>query len=301
MKKTLVMTALSAFAALLCVSCNKPDNGGNNTDQNVVFEEPAYLGQAAVVTFPSTGTSLNVDKQKLVKPEKLILMESGHYVFMGKLVGTASFAPVKAEGDNFIRSGKYTFASGVYDLAGFGKAEISSGKISIDVGGNPVSYEGGDVHYPSAPSAGTESNMVRSWTPSGKVKVTIPSKGISTNLEPSLEAVAAYLQEHKVNINKEDYVGYQISFISLSMADNTFTVGFANKYAYVGTWKWADKNAGKFTYSFSTSMGSELISGTAGGTVKFFKEGGVNKCGFVMEISAKGTTANLEFNLVEAK
>ena len=301
MKKTLFLTALAGFAALLCLSCNKPDNGGDTPkDIDVVFEEPAYLDQAAVVTFPSTGTSLNVDKQKLVKPEKLLLMESGHYVFMGKLVGSASYAPTKAGDDIFIRSGKYTISNNVYTLDGFGKAEISNGKIYIDMGGNPVSYDV-NVNHPSAPSAGVESNLVRGWKPSGKVKISIPSKGISTNIEPSLDAVAAYLQEHGVSINKEDYAGYQVAFISLSLADNTFTLGFTNKEAYVGTWKWADKNAGKFTYSFQQAYGSELINGSAAGTVKFYKEGSANKCDFVMEISAKGVSANLEFALVETK
>ena len=69
----------------------------------------------------------------------------------------------------------------------------------------------------------------------------------------------------------------------------------------MGTWKWADKNAGKFTYSFQQAYGSELINGSAAGTVKFYKEGSSNKCDFVMEISAKGVSANLEFALVETK
>ncbi len=299
MKKTLFLTALAGFAALLCLSCNKPDNGGGETGKDVVFEEPAYLDQAAVVTFPSTGTSLNVDKQKLVKPEKLLLMESGHYVFMGKLVGSASYAPTKAGDDIFIRSGKYTLSNKSYRLDGFGTAEISGDKIIIDMGGNPVSYDV-NVNHPSAPSTGVESNLVRGWKPSGKVKISIPSKGFSTDIEPSLDAVAGFLHDHGVSINKEDYAGYQVAFISLSLADNTFTLGFTNKGAYVGTWKWADKNAGKFTYSFQ-QYGSELINGSAAGTVKFYKEGSSNKCDFVMEISAKGVSANLEFALVEMK
>jgi len=299
MKKTLFLTALAGFAALLCLSCNKPDNGGGETGKDVVFEEPAYLDQAAVVTFPSTGTSLNVDKQKLVKPEKLLLMESGHYVFMGKLVGSASYAPTKAGDDIFIRSGKYTLSNKSYRLDGFGTAEISGDKIIIDMGGNPVSYDV-NVNHPSAPSTGVESNLVRGWKPSGKVKISIPSKGFSTDIEPSLDAVADFLHEHGVSINKDDYTGYQVAFISLSLADNTFTLGFTNKEAYVGTWKWADKNAGKFTYSFQ-QYGSELINGSAAGTVKFYKEGSSNKCDFVMEISAKGISANLEFALVETK
>ena len=299
MKKTLFLTALAGFAALLCLSCNKPDNGGGETGKDVVFEEPAYLDQAAVVTFPSTGTSLNVDKQKLVKPEKLLLMESGHYVFMGKLVGSASYAPTKAGDDIFIRSGKYTLSNKSYRLDGFGTAEISGDKIIIDMGGNPVSYDV-NVNHPSAPSTGVESNLVRGWKPSGKVKISIPSKGFSTDIEPSLDAVADFLHEHGVSINKDDYTGYQVAFISLSLADNTFTLGFTNKEAYVGTWKWADKNAGKFTYSFQ-QYGSELINGSAAGTVKFYKEGSSNKCDFVMEISAKGVSANLEFALVEMK
>jgi len=300
MKKTLFLTALAGFAALLCLSCNKPDNGGGETGKDVVFEEPAYLDQAAVVTFPSTGTSLNVDKQKLVKPEKLLLMESGHYVFMGKLVGSASYAPTKAGDDIFIRSGKYTLSNKSYRLDGFGTAEISGDKIIIDMGGNPVSYDV-NVNHPSAPSTGVESNLVRGWKPSGKVKISIPSKGFSTDIEPSLDAVADFLHEHGVSINKDDYTGYQVAFISLSLADNTFTLGFTNKEAYVGTWKWADKNAGKFTYSFQQAYGSELINGSAAGTVKFYKEGSSNKCDFVMEISAKGVSANLEFALVETK
>lgn len=300
MKKTLFLTALAGFAALLCLSCNKPDNGGGGTEKDVVFEEPAYLDQAAVVTFPSTGTSLNVDKQKLVKPEKLLLMESGHYVFMGKLVGSASYAPTKAGDDIFIRSGKYTLSNKSYRLDGFGTAEISGDKIIIDMGGNPVSYDV-NVNHPSAPSTGVESNLVRGWKPSGKVKISIPSKGFSTDIEPSLDAVADFLHEHGVSINKDDYTGYQVAFISLSLADNTFTLGFTNKEAYVGTWKWADKNAGKFTYSFQQAYGSELINGSAAGTVKFYKEGSSNKCDFVMEISAKGVSANLEFALVETK
>ena len=300
MKKTLFLTALAGFAALLCLSCNKPDNGGGETGKDVVFEEPAYLDQAAVVTFPSTGTSLNVDKQKLVKPEKLLLMESGHYVFMGKLVGSASYAPTKAGDDIFIRSGKYTLSNKSYRLDGFGTAEISGDKIIIDMGGNPVSYDV-NVNHPSAPSTGVESNLVRGWKPSGKVKISIPSKGFSTDIEPSLDAVADFLHEHGVSINKDDYTGYQVAFISLSLADNTFTLGFTNKEAYVGTWKWADKNAGKFTYSFQQAYGSELINGSAAGTVKFYKEGSSNKCDFVMEISAKGISANLEFALVEMK
>ena len=300
MKKTLFLTALAGFAALLCLSCNKPDNGGGETGKDVVFEEPAYLDQAAVVTFPSTGTSLNVDKQKLVKPEKLLLMESGHYVFMGKLVGSASYAPTKAGDDIFIRSGKYTLSNKSYRLDGFGTAEISGDKIIIDMGGNPVSYDV-NVNHPSAPSTGVESNLVRGWKPSGKVKISIPSKGLSTDIEPSLDAVADFLHEHGVSINKDDYTGYQVAFISLSLADNTFTLGFTNKEAYVGTWKWADKNAGKFTYSFQQAYGSELINGSAAGTVKFYKEGSSNKCDFVMEISAKGVSANLEFALVETK
>jgi len=299
MKKTLFLTALAGFAALLCLSCNKPDNGGGETGKDVVFEEPAYLDQAAVVTFPSTGTSLNVDKQKLVKPEKLLLMESGHYVFMGKLVGSASYAPTKAGDDIFIRSGKYTLSNKSYRLDGFGTAEISGDKIIIDMGGNPVSYDV-NVNHPSAPSTGVESNLVRGWKPSGKVKISIPSKGFSTDIEPSLDAVADFLHEHGVSINKDDYTGYQVAFISLSLADNTFTLGFTNKEAYVGTWKWADKNAGKFTYIFQ-QYGSELINGSAAGTVKFYKEGSSNKCDFVMEISAKGVSANLEFALVEMK
>ena len=300
MKKTLFLTALAGFAALLCLSCNKPDNGGGETGKDVVFEEPAYLDQAAVVTFPSTGTSLNVDKQKLVKPDKLLLMESGHYVFMGKLVGSASYAPTKAGDDIFIRSGKYTLSNKSYRLDGFGTAEISGDKIIIDMGGNPVSYDV-NVNHPSAPSTGVESNLVRGWKPSGKVKISIPSKGFSTDIEPSLDAVADFLHEHGVSINKDDYTGYQVAFISLSLADNTFTLGFTNKEAYVGTWKWADKNAGKFTYSFQQAYGSELINGSAAGTVKFYKEGSSNKCDFVMEISAKGISANLEFALVETK
>jgi len=292
MKKSLLFMAALAFVACFAVSCNK-NNPEDGSGTEVVFTEPEHSDDALSITFNNTNEPLQLGNE-LVIPEKLIFTEGGTFIFVGE-----RFA--KAVTNKFTLSGNYTVSGGVYSAPGLGSVSVSGANVSIQpaAGGEKKDYNA-DVTEPAAPSGTTETNLVRDWKPSGKVKVEIPSKGISTSLEPNLESIAAYLAEHGVNIKKEEYAGYEIDKISLSLADKTFSVAFANKTAYVGIWKWVDQNAGKFSYTFDAQMGSELINGTSTGTVSFSKSGSTNMCSFVMEITAKGVTANLQFSLVEA-
>lgn len=257
--------------------------------EDIIFEEPSYAKDALSVIFPSQAQPIVAGSEDVI-PEKLIFTESGRYVLVGEM-GT------KALDGKFTVSGQFALRDGVYTMNGFGSASISGNQVALrPQNGASVQYDATVNHAPGSTS-GNESNMVRSWKVDGKIKASYRSA--TTKLEPDLESIAQYLADHHfVYIDTRLYRGYVISDITMSMADNAFIISFENAEAYVGNWKWENREAGQFNYTFSTGAG--LIDGTAGGTVRFYKEGQVNKCDFVMSVSAINNTADLEFTLVEA-
>jgi len=292
MKKTFLLTAALALAASLTLSCDKnnPDDGGTTTD--VVFDEPAFADNALSITFKDVTEPLDLGDE-LVLPEKLVFTEGGTFLFIGKKFEKALSA-------KYSRAGRFTVSDKVYNAPGLGKISVLGSKVNIV----PPSGSGKDydatVTPAKTPTSQAEINLVRSWKPSGKVKVSIPSKGVSTSLEPDLGKMAEYFSQHGFNVKAEDYQGYGISTIDISLADKAFTFTFTNYVPYWGMWEWVDQNAGKFKSDFSVLI-SELLNGSFIGVVTFYKSGGKNMADLTLEVSVNNESkAELSFTLVEA-
>lgn len=314
MKRILLITA-AAVAALALFSCKKNNNTPEEAPkEKMEAEKPSHADEAVTITF-KTETMSKEDKEAAaitigeykVLPKQVVFTEAGQYVLVGEVM-----AIVKAdlqEGDTITITGDYTKTEeGDYQMEGVGTLTTSeeSGSGSGEGQQTTITSESGEeTTIPSdvteAPDASgeNETNLIRAWEPEGTVKMTF--KGVEKEFDPNLESIAAYLKEHDVNIDPTKYAGYEIASLTLSLADNSFIITFKNKEAYLGNWKWADKNAGKFTYTFEAKKGRDMITGTADGTVSFYSQNNVNKCDLVMDINAKGNTAKLAFTLKEKK
>ena len=319
MKKILLFSAVVSLSTLFVLSCTKNggEQGGGDEPQKEAakLDDPKNVKDAITITFaaPAAGQEevslITIDNCRVL-PEKAIFTESGRYVFTGVIKQILTKAP--AVGDTFTKTGEYTKdGQGNYKMPGVGTvtpSETPSQQGSSTQTDAELKSESGEtvslsstVTTPPAASGTNEKNMVRSWVPEGNVHVEIPSKKISTNVAADLKAIAKYLKEHEVNINPDDYEGYGIADISMSLAEKSFIVAFTNTKAYVGSWQWTNQNAGQFSYNFSSNLGSELISGSASGSVEFYSENNVNKCAFVMSITVKGINGSLNFVLREKK
>lgn len=314
MKKILLFTAALVLVSVGLLSCNKNNSGNAEpAKEEAKLEEPEFANDAVTIEFTAPEETseedlIEIDGYK-VAPKKLIFTESGRYVFIGVVRGFT-----KADlgiGDIFTKTGEYTKESdGSYKMPGIGSVSTGStpsGQGSTtqtqatitDESGNETTYENTTVTDAAPASGENEKNMVRSWVPEGKVHVEVPSKGISTNVEPSLEAIAKYLKEHEMNVDVNAYMGYDIADITMSLADKSFIVAFKNQNAYVGEWRWTNESKGEFAYNFNSDMAGELISGNASGSVNFYSVNNVNKCDFVMSVTAKDITGKLNFTLKE--
>lgn len=308
MKKFFLFPALVAVSAFCLLSCNNKDkkDGDSQIITDVVMEEPEHKQDAQTITFstpePGAEEKLITIGQYKVRPEKAIFSESGYYVFVGTVMEiTKSSLNV---GDTYTQTGSYTKDNeGTYNMEGVGSVSTNNQDNQAT-----LTSEGGEtiecpavVEKPENTTTRNENNMARGWVPEGKVKVSIPSRGISTNVEASLKKIADYLKEHDFNIDPADYEGFDIDVIFFTMAGQSFVVTFKNGQAYIGGWNWENEPEGKFSYDFSSQMGSELISGSASGNLSFYQEAGVNKCKFVMAINVKDENANLNFTLKEAQ
>lgn len=292
MKKTLFFATVLALMASATVFCNKPDQGGtDNTETTYTLPAPKFVNDAVSVSFKSNESQFLELGDMIFLPDKLIFTEGGRYALFGK-------EGLKSYGDRVSISGKYTKDGNTYMMAGFGKAVFDGNKLTLTPdSGKAVEYDV-NTQKPSTPSGNNENNIARAWKPGGDIKVSIPSKGISTTLAPNFESIAGYLEEHGVSgIDKATYKGYEIESINLSLAEMSFLVNFTNQKAYLGNWKWTNMAKGEFSYTFGAQWGGEMINGTADGSVKFVSN---NRCDFVMNITVKGTTAELKFSLVEA-
>lgn len=303
MKKVLLFTAAVLLSSIGFLSCNKNGGGSDEPQKDPAhLVDPVHTADALTIDFKEAETikPITIDKYKVI-PKKVIFTESGRYVFTGTI---QEITKAQNVGDIFTKTGLYSRnTDGSYQMPGVGS--VSTGATSgstqtnlTDNSGNTNTYNSTVTDAPST-SGQNETNLVRSWIPEGNVHVEIPSKGISTNVGASLEAIAKYLAEHDVNINVSDYVGYNIEDITLSMADQSFIIAFKNGQAYLGNWSWSNMSAGQFSYNFSSQMAGELISGSASGSVSFYSMNSVNKCDFIMSITAKGITASLTFTLRE--
>ncbi|MBP5567315.1 MAG: hypothetical protein J6X57_07530 [Bacteroidales bacterium] len=228
-----------AFASALLVSCNK-----NNTDEPkqepVPYETPAFVEVATKVVFPAA-TAPETKGGETIK--SIEFTEAGYAIIIKEAV--------KADdGTNAVVT-TYTYDKGVYNVLGFGKVEIKSGKVTItQTSGDdaPASNYEGEATVTTGNS--TDKNLYCAWEiMTTNIKVSGPGIGFDKLFSNAATAsdlyeIAKYVNEKKKVINADDFKGYKVESVSVTDA-GTIMVKFANGVSYVGDIKLSSKT---FTY-----------------------------------------------------
>lgn len=284
MKATKILFA-AAVAALALVSCNK--NGGKDP---ITLETPAFAQEAATIEFQDVHDELVIGGQAMT-PERLIFTEDGDFLLVGKPLTKAG------EARRFLL-GTYSVKNGIYQLLDAAKKALAS--VALNGGTITITPDGGvTITFNGNVKQGKDSSeeagyLCRNWVP-GKIRVVVASKSVDHTFNPDFYEVAAYLAEHKMDVDPKKYEGQKVTKITFTKNGDFIIYFSGGREPYEGEWSWKSVKDLTFTYSFEGTIGNEFFSGTSDGILSFSGK----KCDVDMNAKVGDTKAVITFSLTE--
>jgi len=244
-----------ALAALLIVpvSCNK----GNETH----MDEPATKEMAQVIKFTS-GATIGA-----LKIQTIELTEGSRYI--------VTFTPsTKADSDETVLFGTFTFANGTFNLLGFGHITINGNQVTISTetaGGSPVTANATITHTSTSDQA--HDNLCRTWTV-GKTIVSLSGGSFGqTGVEKlfpnglNMTAITDWIDE-TITLSDEDkqtLLKYTVEEVCLTGAGSV-AVSFSQADPFLGSYTLNNSN---ISFGFDADDIPFISSGKFSGTVTF--------------------------------
>lgn len=276
-----------ALAALLTVpvSCNK----GN---QDNPMDEPATKDLAQVITFKTAATIQARDIQSIE------FTEASRYI--------VTYTVTKAEGDNNILFGSYTYSNGTFHLSGFGHVTINGTEVTITTdttGGSPVTATA--TITPTTTSDTPHDNLCRNWKV-GKIIIGLSggsfgAAGIEKvfNNGINMDQICTWMDDNNITIseeNRETLLKYTVKEVCVTGA-GSIAISFSQANPFLGRYTLNNSN---ISFSFDSDDIPFITSGQFTGTVSF--EG--NTCLVIAQASMvhneKTYNATFEMTLTEA-
>jgi hypothetical protein len=284
MKKYIVW----ALAALLMVpvSCNK----GN---QDNPMDEPATKDLAQVITF-KTAAMVGVRNIQSIE-----FTEASRYI--------VTYTVTKAESENHVIFGNYTYTNGTFNLDGFGHVTIKGSEVTITTattGGSPVTATA--TITPTTTSDTPHDNLCRNWKV-GKIIIGLSggsfgAAGIEKvfNNGIKMDQICTWLDDNNISIseeNRETLLKYSVEEVCVTGA-GSIAISFNVADAFLGHYQLNNSN---ISFGFDSSDIPFITSGQFSGTVSF--EG--TNCLVIAQASMvhneKTYKATFEMTLTEAK
>lgn len=297
MKKSLItMTALAVAVLPFFFSCNKPDKGGGNTTPvEIVMPEPPTKAAAVKIEFPSHNLPTYLEKKTGGKYEIISVefTESQRAIIKRRVLEV----PTKlAVGDIETIVLTFTESGGKYTCPGFGTITISRSGSDVVVLVNPDDNEGyrstdAKVTDTPDPSSSDQNNAGRNWKIDNMTITVSGSASFSHDFSGcDLNEIAKYAQSKDVNIDPDDYIGYQVEEFIFT-GNNTFVIRFTGDDipAIAGTYK--INESGK-TISFSLPEGNKFFSGSINGSYEYPAD---KKMNLTLNASIKGYNGSMDF------
>lgn len=276
-----------ALAALLTasVSCNK----GN---QDTPMDEPATKDLAQVITFKTAATVQDRDIQSIE------FTEASRYI--------VTYTVTKAQGDNNILFGSYTYSNGTFHLSGFGHVTINGTEVTITTdtaGGSPVTATA--TVTPTTTSDTPHDNLCRNWKV-GKIIIGLSggsfgAAGIEKvfNNGINMDQICTWMDDNNITIseeNRETLLKYTVKEVCVTGA-GSIAISFSQANPFLGRYTLNNAN---ISFSFDSDDIPFITSGQFTGTVSF--EG--NTCLVIAQASMvhneKTYNATFEMTLTEA-
>lgn len=293
-KNLLILAALSVAALPFIVSCEKKDPvkpaGGV-----IVMQDPPTKAAAVKIEFPSQDLPKYLEKNTggLYEVISVEFTESQRAVMKRRVLEV----PTKlAVGDIETIVLSFTENSGTYTIPGFGSVTVSGIGSDIVVLVNPEGNEGyrstnAKVTDTPDPTAQDQKNANRNWKIDNMSIKVSGSASFSHDFSGcDLYEIAKYAQDKRVNIDPNDYVGYQVREFIFT-GNNTFVINFTGNDipAIAGTYK--INESGK-TISFSLPEGNKFFSGSINGSYEYPAD---KKMNLTLNASIKGYTGSMDF------
>jgi hypothetical protein len=292
-KNLLILVALSVVALPFLVSCGKKDP--EKPAGVIVMQDPPTKAAAVKIEFPSQDLPKYLEKKTGGKYEIISIefTESERSIIKRRVLEVPTKAAV---GDIQVIVSSFTESGGKYTCPGFGTVTVSGIGSDVVVLVNPDDNEGyrstnANVTNTPLPSSQDQNNADRNWkienmsiTVSGSVSFSHDFTGCDLN------EIAKYAQGKGVNIDPDDYVGYQVKEFIFT-GNNTFVINFTGTgvTAIGGTYR---INESAKTISFSLPEGNKFFSGSINGSYDYPAD---KKMNLTLNASIKGYTGSMDF------
>lgn len=259
-----LLLVVAALSATVFVSCKKDDPyKDDDTYVAKAVETPEYADAIKVVDLSKVATPVTTKKGDIVK--SIEFTESGYAIITKE--------STKADSDVTTTVTTYTFAAGVYKVAGFGDIKIDGAKITITAAsGNDAPAEDVEVEATVTTPSAANSDFYSSWK-IYSTNVVVNGEGVKVDhifegsKAASLYEMAKYINEKKQVIEADDFKGYVIESVTLTK-NGTFLVKFQGADPYVGDFS---LSGNKFSYKLDVE-GNFALNAEANGTINIDKD-----------------------------